>query len=188
MSNCGKLFVSVLNNRENKWCEENCIITVAQFGFRKNFSTIDAVFALHSLILHFMNMNARLPCAFVDLKHAFDLVYRNALWYKLFNMGIDGNILQIFRSMYKTVKSCVRHGNNTYSDFFEISIGLRQGQTSAPAMFALFLNDLEIVLHNGPDSGLTLYEICITVLLFADDMVIVGNSVEDLQCNLNRLK
>ena len=26
------------------------------------------------------------------------------------------------------------------------------------------------------------------VLLFVDDMVIVGNSVEDLQCSLNRLK
>jgi len=68
MSNFGKLFVSVLNNRVNKWCEENSILTDAQFRFRKNVSTTDAVFALHSLILHFMNMNARLPCAFVYLK------------------------------------------------------------------------------------------------------------------------
>ena len=56
-------------------------------------------------------------CAFVDLKKAFDSVYRNAHWYKLFNMGIDGKMLQIYR-LYETVKSCVRHGNNTYSDFF----------------------------------------------------------------------
>ena len=40
MSNFGKLFVSVLNNRVNKWCEENSILTDAQFGFRKkNVST-----------------------------------------------------------------------------------------------------------------------------------------------------
>ena len=45
-------------------------------------------------------------------------------------MGIDGKKMQIFRYMYKTVKYCVRHGNNTYSDFFESSIGLRQGQTA----------------------------------------------------------
>ena len=55
-------------------------------------------------------------------------------------------------------------------------------------MFPLFLNGLEIFLHNGPDSGLTLYEICIIVLLFADDMASVGHSVDDLQCSLNRLK
>ena len=48
--------------------------------------TLAPLFDLHTLILHFMNMNARLPCAFVDLKKAFDSVYRNALWYKLFNM------------------------------------------------------------------------------------------------------
>ena len=74
MSNFGKLFVSVLNNRVNKWCEENSILTDAQFGYRKIFSTTDAVFALHTLILHFMNVNARLPCAFVDLQKAFDSV------------------------------------------------------------------------------------------------------------------
>jgi len=70
-------------------------------------------------------------------------------------MEIDSNILQIYRSMYETVKSCVRHGNNTYSDCFEISIGLRQGQTSSHAM----LNDLELFLQNELDSWLTLYDI-----------------------------
>ena len=149
MSNVCKFFVSVLNRRVNKWCEVNSILTDTQFGFRKkNVSTSDAVFALHSLIEHFMNMNAHLPCVFVDLKKALDYVYRNALWYKLFNMEIDSKILQIYKSMYETVKSCVRHGNNTYSDCFKISIGLRQGQTSSHAM----LNDLELFLHNGLDS------------------------------------
>ena len=110
--------VSVLYNRVINWCEENSILTDAQFGFRTNVSTTDAVFALQTLILHFMNVNASLSCAVVDLKKAFDSVYRNALWYTLFNIGIDGNSLQIFRSMYETVKYCVRHGNNTYSFFF----------------------------------------------------------------------
>ena len=44
------MLISVLNNRVNKWCEENSIRTDAQFGFRNNFSTTDAVFALHTLI------------------------------------------------------------------------------------------------------------------------------------------
>ena len=48
--------------------------------------TLAPLFALHTLILYFMNMNARLSCAFVDLKKAVDSVYRNALWYKLFNI------------------------------------------------------------------------------------------------------
>jgi len=53
-------------------------------------------------------------------------LFLNGLEIFLHNGPDNGNILQIFRSMYETVKSCVRHGHNTYSDFFEISIGLRQ--------------------------------------------------------------
>jgi len=39
------------------------------------------------------------------------------LWYKLFKLSLDGKIRAIFRSMYATVKICVRKGDN-YSDFF----------------------------------------------------------------------
>lgn len=54
-------------------------ISDAQFGFRKGFSTVGAVFALHSLIQHFLNNGTRFYCVFADLKKAFDSVYRNAL-------------------------------------------------------------------------------------------------------------
>ena len=42
----------------------------------------------------------RQPCAFIDLTKAFDSIYRNALWYKLFKIGFDGKILKIFQAMY----------------------------------------------------------------------------------------
>ena len=84
------------------------------------------------------------------------------------------------------MKSCVKYSNR-YSEFFDISIGLRQGQTSSPALFALFLEDLEMFFQNEQDCGLTIRDICIFILLFADDMVLTGNSREDLQHSLNRL-
>ena len=64
----------------------------SQFKFRKGLSTVDAVFVLHNLIQSFINNKMRLPCAFIDLKKAFDSVYRNALWFKLFRSGFDGKI------------------------------------------------------------------------------------------------
>ena len=48
--------------------------------------------------------NKRLYCAFVDLKKAFDSVYHNALWFKLYKMGINVTMLR----MYDTVKCCVK--------------------------------------------------------------------------------
>jgi hypothetical protein len=54
-------------------------------------------------------------------------------------------------------------------------------------MFALFLEDLELFLQNSVNCRLNIFEICIVILLFADDMVIIGNSQEDLQQKFNSL-
>jgi hypothetical protein len=101
-------------------------------------------------------------------------------------MGLDGKLLVMFKAMYAVVKSCVK-SCNSFSDFFDISIGLRQGQNNSPAMYALFLNDLELFLQNSVDCGLSIFDICIMVLMFADDLAIVGNSVDDLQSSLDKL-
>jgi hypothetical protein len=45
-----KMFSAVLNNRLTKFSDECELITNAQAGFRKGFSTNDAIFILHALI------------------------------------------------------------------------------------------------------------------------------------------
>ena len=182
-----KLFTAVLNNRINNWSEKYTKVSDAQFGFRKGFSTVDAVYTLHSLIQHFLNNGKRLYCAFVDLKKAFDSVYRKALWLKLYKLGLNGKLLRIIRAMYDKVKCCVRHCNS-YSDFFDISVGLKQGETLSPILFSLFLEDLELYLQSRPDSGLCLNDINIMLLLFADDMVLLGDTPEDLQNSWDKLQ
>ena len=88
--------------------------------------------------------------------------------------------------MYDNVKSCIKYCNN-YSDFLNISVGLRQGETMSPTMFALFIEDLELYLQDRVDCGLSLQDRTLILLLFADDMVILGHSPEDLQNSLYSL-
>ena len=130
--------------------------------------------------------NERLACAFVDLRKAFDSIYRNALYFKLNRLGVDAKMLRIIRDMYTNVKACVR-GCNSYSEFFECAIGLKQGEVISPLLFSLFLEDLELYLCNDPNCGLNLDDITFILMLFADDMVILGKSPSDLQNSLNRL-
>ena len=40
----------------------------AQFVFRKQRSTTDAIFVLHNLVVNFLNEKMRVLCAFIDLK------------------------------------------------------------------------------------------------------------------------
>ena len=54
-------------------------------------------------------------------------------------------------------------------------------------MFLWFVEDLEIYLQTRPDSGLCINDINIMLFMFADDMVIIGDSPEELQAILNTL-
>ena len=54
-------------------------------------------------------------------------------------------------------------------------------------MFSLYLEDLELFLQDNINSGLTIDDIVLILLLFADDMIILGDSLENIQSSLNRL-
>ena len=70
--------------------------------------------------------------------------------------------------MYDSVKCCVRHCGS-YSDFSEVLVGLKQGETLSPISFSLFIEDLEVYLQGKPSSGLNIKDINLLLLLFADD-------------------
>ena len=90
-----KLFTSVINNRLKNWANEYDIISDAQFGFKSNFSTTDAIFILNSLIENQLNKKGSLFCCFIDLQKCFDSIYRGGLWYKLINQGLDGKLFKV---------------------------------------------------------------------------------------------
>ena len=55
-------------------------------------------------------------------------------------------------------------------------------------LFSLFIEDLELYLQSDQCSGLSLDEITFILILFADDMVILGKDRDDLQKSLDRLE
>ena len=75
--------------------------------------------------------------------------------------------------MYLRVKSCVRSCNN-YSEFFQYAVGLRQGEVLSPILFSFFIEDLELYMQKNLDSFIEFDEMILILLLFADDMVIIG--------------
>lgn len=121
----------------------------------KNKITINCIFVLHNILNSVIyKVKKKLYCAFIDFKKAFDLVYRNGIWFKLFNIGNTnfsdtvnnaGNLndvgrsdqfcvrastkfVRILQSMYESVKTCVKSNNNV-SDYFDIMLGVKQVET-----------------------------------------------------------
>ena len=82
LSCMGKLFTRIINNRLQSFSESHDKITQCQAGFRKSFSTIDHIFALNTLINLAQNKRKKLFCCFIDLKRAFDTIWRDGLFHK----------------------------------------------------------------------------------------------------------
>ena len=186
LSCLSKLFTTVLNKRIEKFCTDNNSISDAQFGFRKGRSTVDPIFILHSLVQKYLNENKRLYVIYVDMMKCFDSIYRNALWLKMFKTGIDGKLLRIVKDMYQKVKSCVKVCSS-YSEYFNYAVGLRQGEVMSPLLFSLFVEDLELYLQCDIDAGLSIDDLTLILLLFADDMAIIGKTPEETQRHLDLL-
>ena len=188
----GKLFTSILNTRLKIFLENNNILTPAQAGFRKNFSVIDNIFVIQTLIDLLKVSKKKLYCVFVDFTKAFDTVWRAGLWHKMMKTGISGRFLDIVKNMYSDIESAVMV-NQDVSPFFSCNSGVRQGENLSPLLFSIFVNDLENVLSNKTCKGINLecsednftIFIQLLILLYADDIVLFSDNPNDLQKTLN---
>ena len=183
----GKLFTRIINNRLSKWADTYNVYIEAQSGFRAKMGTVDNIFVLHGLINHMINHGKQLFCAFIDFTKAFDYVVRDNLWYKLIKLGIRGNILDIIRSIYNSVKSRVKYCNKL-SDSYTCALGVRQGECLSPFLFAMYLNDLEDEYIFSNVNGIDIDMFKLFLILYADDIVIFANDSEELQLALNVLE
>ena len=66
------------------------------------------------------------------------------------------------------------------TDWFSVHSGLKQGGILSPLIFNLFVNDLGTLLeHSG--KGVSLDGVNLSSLFFADDLVLIAETEEDLQ-------
>ena len=91
-------------------------------------------------------------------------------------------------SMYNVVKAKVRAGGDLTESFMCPS-GLKQGEVCSPVLFSLFINELARETVQLGRHGIQLIpdRIEIFILLFAEDVILMSDSVCGLQNQLNIL-
>ena len=89
-------------------------------------------------------------------------------------------MLDIVKSIYSIVKSQVKH-NSTLSDGFCSTIGVRQGEFLSPFLYSIYLNDLEAEMEIKGLEGIDIGMLKLFILLYADDIILFGNSATELQ-------
>ena len=180
-----KMFTSILNKRLLSFLERQSLLVEEQNGFRQGRSCQDHVFVLSSIIdMKLYKKNAVYSC-FVDFSSAFDFVNRNLLIHSLADIGVNGKFLDIVKSLYRNTQSAIKI-NSHVTQWFDTKAGVRQGQNDSTTMFAIFLNTLaEKVKSLG--TGVNIDDVCIPLLLYADDIVLLAESEKDLQKLLDEL-
>lgn len=175
LSTIYKMYSSILNHRLVSYLEDNNLLVDEQNGFRRERSCADHVFTLNSIIQN----RKETFVAFIDLQKAFDTVDRDLLKFSLLNNGIDGDFYNSIKSIYGNTVSCVRV-SELCTDWFSTSAEVRQGDNLSPTLFALFINDLAKEIKELR-KGITVGEINLSILLYADDIAILSDSKENLQ-------
>ncbi|KAI3374597.1 hypothetical protein L3Q82_021177 [Scortum barcoo] len=92
--------------------------------------------------------------------------------------GVRGPLLRAVRSLYDRSRSLVRIAGSK-SDLFPVHVGLRQGCPLSPVLFIIFMDRISR-RSQGPE-GVRFGNHRISSLLFADDVVLMASSGQDLQ-------
>lgn len=181
-----KLYGSIINCRLQEWVEVNNITGEHQAGFKNDYSTIDHIFTLFAIIQKQFVNNRKLYVAFIDFEKAFESISRKLLWPVLLKNGIKGKLYRCIKSMYDDVKAKVKCGAK-FSDFISCTRGVKQGDTCSPVLFSLFINELALEIINNGRHGAILNPdfIELFIMLFADDNVLLSETVIGLQTQLN---
>ena len=178
-----KVYCDVLNQRLSIGAERKGFLSEEQNGFRKGRSCLEHIFSLTTLVKHKLVSKRPVYACFIDAKKAFDRVNRTLLQYRLLCLGVTGRMYNAIKSLYQNVTSCVRI-NGYYTDWFDVAIGVKQGCLLSPLLFALFIDDLCTKLK-GLSLGVQFGVEKLSLLLYADDIVILAENAQDLQVMLN---
>ena len=118
-------------------------------------------------------------CCFLDIKKAYDTVFREGLWRRLREVGVEGRMWRVLKNVYVKVESSVVV-NEERTEWFELYTGVRQGCILSPTLFAIFIDGLATWVKQR-SLGAKFGPVELSILLFADDIALVADNVHDLQ-------
>jgi hypothetical protein len=176
----GKLLASLVANRLRRYLEGSDAIPEEQHGFVRGRSTESAVKVLLDFSREVLReKGASVYAVFVDFRAAFDNASRKKIMDNLVRIGLRGRILNLLYSMLAENAIILNDGVRDHPQFKQ-ETGLPQGDTISGLLFVVLLMFL-------PEKLKAMF-ITLIITLYADDLVLLSRSREQLQKALEATK
>jgi hypothetical protein len=101
--------------------------------------------------------------------------------------GFPTKIICLLQALYKTSQSAVRV-NGELTDWFNTTVGVRQGCVISPQLFNILLEVVISTALQESEIGVNISGFTINNLRFADDIVIIAETQDELQTLVNRVQ
>jgi len=170
----------ILTSREAR-CRES------QAGFRFGRSCADQIFTLKRILRVRSEWNLPVVAVALDFASAYDSVDRESLFRILEAEGMCCKTLRVIKAMLQGTKARVRIGKEETEEF-EIVRGVKQGSVLSPSLFVAVM---DWVLHEALDGkvrGIDVDGMEITDLDYADDVLLLTDSIQQAQVAINRVQ
>jgi hypothetical protein len=181
-----KLFSTMIRLR----LEKKVTLHESQAAFRAKRSCIDHIFTLSQIIHETGAVKKSLYVFFLDIKKAYDTVWRAGLFFKLKEKGVKGKMWRVLLDMFSKSRSSVRVGGEL-SALFDIMVGVGQGDPLSTLLFDIFIDDLLVELHTQrASSGVKLSrdaDMATVATTYADDVGCVSHEADGLQASIDHV-
>ena len=186
------MFNKVLLNRLKSIIDPQ--LSQCQTGFRAGRSTTEQVMALRCFIDTCRVTNMTVSLVFVDFRKAFDTLHRSSIPVILSQHNVPNCLISDIIQMYSDTSACVST-ELTPTEWFKTTAGVLQGDALSPYLFIVLL-DYALKKALQDDVGFVVSKrngsqhpaIHIGVLVCADDICLLAESIDDVECLLHRLE
>ncbi len=178
-----RIYSRLIYKRLTSWASRYNYFSQAQFGFRPNSGTLEAVFSLQTIVRAWhMVTNQPVSCVFLDIKKAFPSVDRVQLIDLLHRLGLPGPMVKALASTF-ALNECRLRIEGYLTETFPVNLGVREGDIDSPPLFNLVYGEILRVcdLDLLDESVLVPNARRAVGIAYADDLAGLGLAGEPLQ-------
>ncbi|XP_040357166.2 uncharacterized protein LOC121046700 [Ixodes scapularis] len=186
-----RVFTQIIRDRLQTWAEAEGVLRELQNGFRWGRRLEDNLFVLTQAIEIAQKENRPLYLCFLDISKAYDTVEHRKLWTQLEERGLCREWIDLLREVYRGTTVVAQWQQETTHPV-TCSKGLRQGCPLSPLLFMLYIAGIEKRLQESGEGFSLEYSEGgerkggkLPGLIYADDMVLMADSLQGLQGLMN---